>query len=178
MKKYILFFAIGVLYILACYKGHGLSPTSPQDDNTGIQGHITFQGEWPDSTREVQVAVFKDYPYGITDTDSLLVFVINAYIGGELFLSDTIPRFSTEYDYILPLEPDTYAWVLVIWYPDILNYREGVKELGAYYANPDDMKLPSPVRVMPGVLTPNIDITADFTNINRELPFFRAREEN
>lgn len=164
--------------LLSCYQGNGLSPTSPQDEETGISGHITFIGEWPDSTREVQVAVFKNYPQGITNTDSLLVFVISAFLGGELFLSDTIPMFSTEYDYSIPLEPDTYAWVLVIWYPDIINYREGVKELGAYYADPEDMDVPSPVRVMPGVMAPDIDITADFSRINRELPFFRVREEH
>lgn len=164
--------------LLACYKGNGLSPASSQDDSSGIQGHVTFSGVWPDSTLEVQVAVFKNYPQGISNTDSLLVFVINAYIGGELFLGDTIPKFSSEFDYFMPLDPDTYAWVLVIWYPDIQDYREGVKELGAYYSGPENTDLPSPVRVMPGVVTPNIDIKADFSNVYRELPFFRVRGEN
>jgi len=158
------------LTVSHCYKGHGLNP-NPQDSNfTGIRGHITFIGTWPDSTKEVRVAVLSQYPRGITHPDSLMGFVLQNLVA----FSDTIPRFVQSYDYELPLEPGTYEWVLVAWFPDIPLYLLGVKELGAYYRNPGS-SIPMPVRVLPGVAVEGIDIVADFQNVFRQIPFFKTR---
>ena len=157
----ILVFAV----IMSCYKGHGLSPPG---DTQGIQGRITFTGTWPDSTLMVWVAVLENYPEGITDENELLLFIVeNLAAYGE------IPEFVDHYDYQLDVqEPGVYAWVLVVWFPDIEDYLQGVKELGAYYKDPEQLELPTPVNVLPGVILDGIDIVADFANINRETPFF------
>lgn len=169
-KSFFWFSIFLLLTFLYCYKGHGLSP-NPQDSNfTGIRGHITFVGTWPDSTKEVRVAVLAKYPVGITHPDSLMGFVLQNLVA----FSDTIPRFVHAYDYELVLEPGAYEWVLVAWFPDIPLYLLGVKELGAYYRNPD-FPIPTPIRVLPGVAVEGIDIVADFKNVSREIPFFKIR---
>lgn len=171
MNRTKLIFIMGMLLIISCYKGHGLSPSAEERDTSGIRGTVTFNGTWPDSTKEVRVAVLKKYPQGITDTDSLLAFVVTNLVA----YGDTIPIHTQQYEYELPLEPDIYAWILVIWFPDIPLYFFGVKELGAYYKNPLDVELPTPVSVVPGMVTEGIDIIADFANLDREAPFFKRR---
>lgn len=158
-----------LIFSISCYKGHGLDPPSK---TSGIQGRITFLGTWPDSTKEVRVIVMKNYPEGMTDTDSLMQFVLTAILKGELIPSEPIPPFVNQYDYQIPLEPGEYGWVLVAWFPDIPDYFFGVKEIGAYYKNPKQQDLPSPVFVKPEILTGGIDIIAYFEYIHNEIPFF------
>jgi len=170
-----LLFLIFVLFLTSCYRGHGLSPLVEETNVSGISGRITFIGTWPDSTKEVRVAVLKNYPEGITNSDSLIAFVI----GNLVAFSDTIPRFVDHYDYRLSLNPDIYAWVLVVWFPDILFYLFGAKELGAYYGiGYGQSKVPTPVTVIPGAVTRDINIIANFANLNRETPFFKMRGNN
>ncbi len=158
---------------LSCYKGHGLSPTAMGEDVSGIQGHLSFVGQWPDSTREVRVAVLQQYPKGMSDADSILVFVLTNLVA----FSDTIPRNTREYDFELVVEPDIYAWILVAWFPDNPLYLFGVKELGAYYKNPNQREYPTPVSVIPGTITRDIDMVADFANVNSDRPFFKKGKE-
>ncbi|MCJ7813123.1 hypothetical protein MUP95_07395, partial [bacterium] len=73
------------------------------------------------------------------------------------------------------LDPGIYGWILVVWFPDIEIWFLGVKELGAYYMNPEFQIVPTTVQVEEGVMIGGIDIVADFANINRELPFFKSR---
>jgi hypothetical protein len=161
--------AAAALLLIACYKGHGLSPSREGSDISGIRGTITFTGEQPDSTREIRVAVLRAYPTGMTDPDSLIGFVLSNLVA----FSDTIPRFADTYDYQLALPPDVYAWVVVVWFPDIPTYLFGVKELGAYYREGSSGETPTPVSVIPGTVTPDIHILADFANIHRDVPFFK-----
>jgi hypothetical protein len=160
---------LGGLCFLSCIQGHGLSPTTSSGQQAGIRGRITFVGSWPDSTKEVRIAVLKQYPKGMNDPDSILAFVL----GNLAAFSDTIPRNSRTYDYTLNLEPDLYAWVLVAWFPDITVYLFGVKELGAYYSDPQDTEYPTPVQVIPGAMTDGIDIEADFVRVDSETPFYK-----
>jgi hypothetical protein len=159
------------LALSSCYRGHGLSPLAPDSNGTtGIRGKIVFSGAWPDSTREVRVAVLKDYPVAMHDPDSLLAFVL---VNLTAF-SDTLPRFSRECDYQINLPTGTYAWVLVAWFPDIPMYLFGVKELGAFYRMTGTQKTPSAVHVIPGVMMEGINISADLGNVKRQIPFFKA----
>jgi hypothetical protein len=158
--------------LLSCSPDHGLSPTASAP-GSGISGRITFTGAWPDSTRDVVLVVSKKYPAGVTDRDGLLGFVLENFLNGNILLCDTIPRSSATYDYRVSLQPGTYEWVLVIWFPDTPEYLYGVKELGAYYRNPALQTTPSPVEIIDGVTYDRIDIPADFANVGRELPFFR-----
>lgn len=164
---------ISLLCILffSCYKGHGLSGP---DNIPGIQGRVTFIGEWPDSTKTVNIVALKTYPKGITNLDSLKDFLFKAIINGELWLSeDPIPLHVDYYYYKMDLDPGEYEFILAAWFPDLpgMDYIYGVKELGAYYKT-YGQEFPSPVSVFPGVKTDGIDIIADFANIQNETPFF------
>ncbi len=173
--KFFLIFILAFLSAMACYKGHGLDPYDAEADISAIEGTVTFVGQWPDSTKEVRVAVMKEYPRGIQDEDSLLAFVISAYALGDLVFSDTIPKFIDSWNYHIEVKPDIYEWVLVAWFPDIPLYLTGVKELGAYYAD-SEASAPSPVQVIPGAATKSIDISADFKNVFNHRPFLKFLE--
>jgi len=163
-----LLLCIGWITLTSCYKGHGLDPGDQLSGRpSGIQGTITFQGEWPDSTKEVRIAVLKSYPAGMSDPDSLFTFVLENLI----VFSDTIPRFIEEYDYELELKPDLYGWILVAWFPDNESYILGVKELGAYYGEIVE-GAPTPVHVSHGEMVEHIDMVADLANVQNEAPFF------
>ncbi len=174
MKSFMYSFAFCAVLLSACYKGHGLDPEFQESALTGISGRVTFTGAWPDSTRGVYVAAVKTFPAGMHDPDSLLTYAFNAFAAGNLVFSDTIPRNTVQYDFRMLLTPGIWDWVLVVWFPDIENYFFGIKEIGAYYfgADPAD---PAPVQIIPGALTENIDIAADFAHVNRDAPFFKAR---
>lgn len=159
MRTGIWIIAAAVLSAAACHKGHGLDPEAGIEDRAGIRGRITFTGTWPDSTKEVRIAAVRSYPHGVTDPDSLLAFMLNAFGSGELFFSDTLARFTRSADYELELAPAEYEWILAAWFPDIPLYLAGVKELGAFRS--DSAAARTPVRVIPGSFTEGIDITAD-----------------
>ncbi|MBN1781272.1 hypothetical protein JW948_09125 [bacterium] len=160
------------LALVACYHGHGLSPTGEDAaGSSGISGTIRFVGIWPDSTKQVNVIASKTYPEGLTDPDALYAFVFNELGIGHIVLSDTIPRHSSTHEYVFNLKPGLYEWILVVWFPDIQDYYFGVKELGAYYVS--SAEYPEPVYIKPGEIVENIDIVADFDMINRDIPFFK-----
>lgn len=174
MKRCALPALMTVLLLFACYKGHGLDPVTGIQDRAGIRGHISFTGVWPDSTREVRIAVMKSYPEGISDPDSLLSFMLNALNTGQLFFSDTLTRFVAEQDYECDVEPGEYAWVLAAWFPDIMLYLTGVKQLGAYSDDPELTH--TPVHIMPGSFTEQIDIEADLNRAAGDVIFYKPSE--
>ncbi len=166
-----LLFLLAGLAGLSC-SDHGLSPAA-SEPVSGLSGRITFTGAWPDSTKDVVLVVSKKYPEGITDRDGLIAFVLQNFLSGGIQLCDTIPANADTYDYHIRLQPGVYEWVFVIWFPDTPDYLYGVKELGAYYRNPDLQTRPSAVEIIDGVTYDRINISADFANVGRELPFFR-----
>jgi hypothetical protein len=162
-----------ILFIVSrCYHGHGLSPTGGEAAaSSGLSGTIRFTGECPDSTRQINIVISKKYPAGITNTDSLYDFVISELYAGNIVLGDTLSRNVAEITYLFNIDPGYYEWVLVVWFPDIPDYLTGVKELGAYTIG--DKSLPEPVYIPPGEIIQDIDIVADFENVNRDIPFFK-----
>ena len=153
---------IWILLSPSCYRGHGLDPTLPP---SGIRGHITFTGTWPDSTKEVRIAVLDAYPGEAAGLDTL-GFVMQHLV----VFSDPLPLSVPSADYELKLKPGIYGWIVVAWFPDITDYIMGVKELGAFeYGTPGK---PASVIVTAGLFTEHIDINADFANVRRSSPFF------
>jgi hypothetical protein len=163
MKRAIVAGIASILLLASCYRGHGLSPPA---ETSGIEGLITFIGAWPDSTKEVRIAVLKYYPQGMMDPDSLLQFAISNLSA----LSDPLPMGVDHHDYQFNLDSGHYAWILVVWLPENLF---GIKELGAYYQDPNDLTLPTPITVLSGEILQGIDIVADFANVHNEKPFFK-----
>ncbi len=161
------------LLLPACYHGNGLSPAGKDAaGSTGISGTITLIGTPPDSTLMIRPVVSTIYPDSIRDADSLYTFIVNAVLSGSIILGDTLETNKAQIDYSINLKPGYYEWVLVAWFPDIPDYYYGVKELGAYYKSSGE--LPESVYIPPGEILTGIDITADFANIGRPLPFFKG----
>jgi hypothetical protein len=156
------------MLILSCYQGNGLSPDPP-----GIEGTITFQGTWPDSTSMVLIVAITQFPWNLTDYDSLVSYFFNAFINGDLAYSDPIPLGVNQYTYKLFLDPGLWERVSVVWFPDDLL---GLKEIGTYYVSPGNQERPSPVEVISGTLTQQIDIEADFSHVESSSPFLEARD--
>ena len=170
MNRYlnIVFTAVSLL-LLSCYQGHGLDPYSAASDISGIRGEIRFASSPPDSTREVRIAVFRTFPAGITARDSLLAFTLTALSRGELFFSEPVSYDRGSVEYLLQLPAGTYEWVAAVWFPDIDDYLLGVKELGSYCGESGSRL--KEVLVMPGTVTPTINIHADFKHVDNESPF-------
>ena len=162
LREILMVCCLCVLFILACHQGHGLNPDPP-----GIEGNISFQGTWPDSTAMVLVVAITRFPWNLTDYDSLVAYFFNAFVNGDLAYSDPIPLGTDQYTYKLFLEPGLWERISVVWFPDDLF---GLKEIGSYYESPGQEK-PSSVEVHSGVLNQRIDITADFSHVDSESPF-------
>jgi hypothetical protein len=163
--KRLIYCSLWLAWILlgpACYRGHGLDPTLPP---SGIRGHITFTGAWPDSTKEVRIAVLDAYPWEAAGLDTL-GFVMQHLV----VFSDPLPLSVQSYDYELKLKPGIYGWIVAAWFPDIPNYIMGVKELGAFESGTPGK--PASVLVTAGLFTEHVDIVADFANVRRSSPFF------
>jgi hypothetical protein len=155
------------VFIISCHKGHGLSPDPP-----GIEGIITFQGSWPDSTNMVLVVAVKQFPWHLSDNDSLTTYFLNAFISGDLAYSDPIPLNSDRYQYKLLLDPGLWERISVVWFPaDLL----GLKEIGSYFMDPQNQERPSAVVVLSGTIDNSIHIDADFIHVNSESPFLKVR---
>lgn len=161
-KPWILLFA--TLLLVRCYDGNGLKPPV---ETSGIRGTVRFTGSWPDSTKQAWVAVLKEYPTGITDTTALQMFVISNLVAYE-----EIPSQVEQYDYEFTLDPGTYGWILVAWFPDVSAWLLGVKQIGAYYADPENQTRPTAVTVEADLILEGIDIAADLGRIGNDFPFY------
>jgi len=170
MKRFVLWGIVGaIFYTASCYHGHGLSPLP-----SGVQGHIVFQGVWPDSTSAVRVVALKSFPWGVTNRDSLLAFFQQAFLTGNLGYSDPLPLFSEECDYVLELNPGLWERISVVWFPDNLM---GLKEIGTYYENPANPGTPFSVVITSGRMQKGINIAADFIHVDSESPFLESGEK-
>ena len=158
-------FLCGLMLLLSCYKGHGLSATEQQGT---IRGRITYEGAWPDSTKEVRLVVLGAYPEGIADQGAIIAFILQNLV----VMSDSLPLFVDHYDYELSCPPGSHAWLVLAWFPNTDNYLYGVKELGAYYASGPSQGDPAPVEVYANEITDHTDIHADLSNIDNTFPFF------
>jgi len=167
IKIFLILFSLCCLVIFACHQGHGLSPDPP-----GIEGTITFEGTWPDSTAMVLVVAITQFPWNLTDYDSLVTYFFNAFISGALAYSDPIPLGTDQYTYKLFLEPGLWERISVVWFPDDLY---GLKEIGSYFETPGQ-EIPSSVEVISGAMIRPINITADFSNVDTESPFLKPWE--
>ena len=160
----IVFFCLAMIVLISCHEGHGLSPDPP-----GIEGIITFQGGWPDSTSMVLVVAVKRFPWHLSDNDSLTTYFFNAFVSGDLAYSDPIPMGTDRYSYKLLLDPGVWERVSVVWFPDDLL---GLKEIGSYFKDPQDER-PASIEVISGTIDNTIDINADFIHVHSDSPFLK-----
>jgi len=144
MKYYCIFL---ILSTISCSIGHGLGPEPLE--KPGISGTVTFVGNWPQSTSEVRVAVYEEYP-----PSSFLT--ISAF-------SNALPMNVDNADYFIPLNPGVYGWIIVAWRSET-QFWSPDNVLGYYKENPEST-VPKAVIVREKTSTKNVDITADFNNL-------------
>ena len=167
VRNLIFFLGVMSLFVLACHEGNGLSPDPP-----GIEGTITFEGTWPDSTNMVLVIAVKQFPWHLSDNDSLTTYFFNAFVNGDLAYTDPIPFGVDRYQYKLLLDPGLWERISVVWFPaDLL----GLREIGSYFENPGEQERPSTVQVISGTIHNTIHIEADFVHVDSESPFLKVR---
>ena len=150
-----------VLLLLLPFSGcleHGLAPTDENavvDTLTGFSGEITFIGDWPDSSEECWMVVYKNYPRNIFDVMNMTA-------------KDSIPLFVDSYPYFMPVEADSYALVFVAFLQKGSTW--GLNSVaGVYYEN-SDSSWPGGVVVNEREITRGIDIVVDFDNIPVAVP--------
>ena len=139
------FAAMGV----GCEIGHGIAPTERKtaEEMGTIRGKVTFLGTWPDSTAEVRVAVYGEYPPS------------NFFADLRAF-SDPLPLETPACEYTVSLPPGTYEWVIVVWRKEGTFW--GPESLIGTYCAGSDTTRPGAVTVVAGEELGGINITADF----------------
>lgn len=136
------------LVLAAC--SHGLSPVD--EDSTGLHGSVSLQGEWPDDTAVVAVALLQEKP--TTSDISLLVRFTEPDSFGV-----------SSFDYLWTLEPGVYGYLAIAWMREGDNLFDLMSwvELG-FYPDPDAPGEPGEIVVVPGI-NRCIDLEGDFVNV-------------
>lgn len=117
-----------------------------------IEGHIEFIGEWPINTAAVAWVAYEFIPQNKLDFLRIAGFEI-------------LPKNIKSWDYRIGVNPGTYKFIAVFWLAEGANLLD-FKTLGFYpdHNSPDE---PGEVVVNENEPTVDIDIMADFANINK-----------
>jgi hypothetical protein len=140
-----------VLLLTGCRVDHGLAPRPATW--SGIEGTVTFQGEWLDDLEEVRVAVYRDYP----PADSSDFFRIAGF-------SDPIPLGVSSADYRVALAEGDYEWVVTAGRKAGQGWVEGYVFL-AQFAVPPANAVPSAIRIYENLATRDVDLVVDFSDL-------------
>jgi hypothetical protein len=94
-RKFIYLLIAAVPVILNCDTNPGIEPI-----RSGIQGTITYSGEWPEAPAEVRLVAANTFP-----PTSL----------SDLIIGESLPVNSTTYSYIFYVKPGSYPVLGVAW---------------------------------------------------------------
>jgi hypothetical protein len=139
------------LLVVGCRLDHGLEPTLASW--SGIEGTVSFVGEWLGDLEEIRVAVYREYP----PADSSDLFEIAGF--SDPHYTAGVSGFS----YRVPLVEGIYKWVAVAGRAGA-SWLEDIVFLGQYVASPGD-STPAPVRVYRNMATREVDIRVDFDRL-------------
>ncbi|MBN2007904.1 hypothetical protein JW960_01015 [candidate division KSB1 bacterium] len=133
--------AFAVLVILNCDTNPGLEPI-----RSGIQGTITYSGEWPATPAEVRIVSAKKFPP--TDLNDLII-------------GESIPVNSTSYPYTFYVKPGTYPLLGVAWRAQDASW-DIISICGLYFSGSDSL---SPGEL---IVNNNRDVVPDINiHVNR-----------
>ena len=122
--------------------------------DAGIEGSISFLGDWPSNTGTVAIGAFIDIPEKGNIID---------YYFKNVALDFNLPVFVSRYDYRLRVQSavDTLKYVAVLWIDDQFDLGT-IEEIG-FYRDPQNPDNPGSVPVARDSTSGGIDITVDFS---------------
>lgn len=94
---------------------------------SGIQGTLTFQGEWPDAAEEVRLVMATKFPPEFE----------------EVIIGDSIPSNVSKHEYTFNIKPDTYKLVGVAWRAEGTEWD--LLSICGFYLSKDDSLAPAEV---------------------------------
>ncbi len=141
--------ALGAALLAAC--ADGLEPVPFQ----GVSGTVTYLSEPEGATTDwVRLAVYRELPE--TELD-LLNFVA---------FSDTLATGESGAAYAIALEPDEYAWLVVVWKErGNESLLTALRAAGWYSMGGGPFEMPIGYTVAADSETAGLDLTADFANM-------------
>lgn len=159
---------VWVIALSGCDKG-----LAPLNEISGFKGVIYYKN-WPpaDSTLELRVVAFKDYP---ADSSGILEALLSGravvypqVTEGVDRANMTLGRFkdTVHYDFLsagTTLRIGTYNYVVLAWRFGP-NYLADWRPAGVYSGTPNSFQ-PAPVKVYEYKTTPDIDMYVDFDNL-------------
>ena len=125
----------------------------------GVCGTLRFRGAIPDSTDNVFIAAYANFPQTCND----LIFNRQPFIPSSVPYADSVSLYSIE------LLPGTYEWVLAVWKKvgtlTLTAQDTPLLRVAGYYRSPADSTQPGPVTVPSGNVAANVDFTVNFDSL-------------
>ena len=153
-----------VALVAAC--GGGLQP-EPICASTlvGACGTLRFRGTIPDSTDNVFIAAYANFPQTCTD----LINNRRPVIPGSVPYTDSIA------DYSVALDPGAYHWLVAVWKKEgsltLSPADTALLRVAGYFRNPADTTQPGVFTVPSGAAAGDLDFTADFDHLRPATDF-------
>lgn len=119
---------------------------------SAISGHIRYEGQWPEDTQLLLLAIYKAKP--VTDISYLLLENVDY----------TQPIFADSSSYRLPVNSGVYNYVVLFWVGKKIKKLTDLVAIGVY-ESPENPGNPGRVSVNAGEEKSNIDIHVNFNNI-------------
>lgn len=131
----------------------------------GVCGTLRFRGAIPDSTDNVFIAAYTNFPQTCTD----LINNRQPFIPGSVPYADSVAAYSVE------LAPGTYEWVLAVWKKigalTLSPQDTALLRVAGYYRHPRDSTLPGSVTVPNGASVGDIDFVVNFDSLRLATDF-------
>jgi hypothetical protein len=131
----------------------------------GVCGTIRFSGTIPDSTDNVFVAAYVNFPQTCND----LIFNRQPFIPSSVPYSDSVALYSIE------LLSGPYEWVLAVWKKvgnlTLTANDTTLLRVAGYYRNPADSTQPGIVTVPSNGAAGTVDFTVNFDSLKPATDF-------
>lgn len=131
----------------------------------GVCGTLRFRGAIPDSTDDVFIAAYPNFPQTCTD----LINDRRPFIPGSVPYTDSVAAYSVE------LLPGDYDWVLAVWKKvgnlTLSPADTALLRVAGYYRNAADTTQPGVVTVPSGAAAGDIDFVVDFDHLRPATDF-------